>query len=169
MRKRKKALNKKPKWVGEIDISKCLPGKVYLIYNCLKCIIERKEDEKRQGRNKLISKTKNGKSIFAPICIHKEPILIKYKKCSCGSEYWGTFLRESLTCQNCSVLASKEKETYKEYYRLNSFIIKTKEDLSDPLKWDCTHRDFCLECTYKNGAKKGIACKDCPEYKKGKI
>jgi hypothetical protein len=161
----KKAVNKKPNWVGEADISKCIPGKVYNIYACRQCIFELKEDRDRPQRKKAIHIPGYTKKQIVEVCPHREPLLIKYKKCpECGQTYWGFYLRESATCKLCGLYSDESSPKERAYYRLKELYKTTIEDLSDPDRWNCVNRDFCLECTYHGGSRKGIACKDCPDY-----
>ena len=165
IRKFKTAKTKKPGGVPNIDLSWCINGLVYNIYQCGICIYEHKEDLTRKPRIKIIKIGKKKKQI--PVCTdHKKPLLIKYKKCPCGQEYWGFFLKGGPTCKLCSSFSlNNVTETIdRKYYRLGEFLEETDNDLSDENRWNCRHRSLCLECTYKQGSKKAIACKDCPHY-----
>lgn len=170
VRKFKTAKTKKPAGVPNIDLSYCIKGLVYNIYQCGSCIYEHKEDIARKSRTKTIYIKKKKKQI--PCCTeHREPLLIKYKKCPCGQEYWGFYLHEHPSCKICGSFALNNvtEKAGRKYYRLGEFYKKTADDLSDEDRWNCYHRSLCLECTYKSGSKKAIACKNCPHYIKGTI
>ena len=163
-KKRKKTVNKKPNWVGEIDLSGCIPGLVYNIYQCRECILEYKEDQARSGRKKSLKIPGYKKPQVVEACKHREPLLIKYKKCTCGQEFWGFYLREKSTCKHCGAFKGA---TGFRYYRLGEFYTMTDKDLSDEDRWDCINRGICLEVTKVKGSRKAIACQDCPDYDKG--
>jgi hypothetical protein len=167
----KKAVIKKPNWVGNVDISKCEKGKVYNIYKCRKCVIEYSEDQLRQGRRRSLLLPGNKKKKIVSVCKCKKQslLLIKYKKCTCNIEYWGFFLRANLTCKLCGAYSDIKKEKQIQWYRMNKFLKKTEEDLSDLNKWDCVYRDDCLNATKINGSNKRIACKNCSFYLKSEI
>lgn len=141
---KKKPTNKKPIFIKKLDLSFCIPGWVYNIYNCQKCIIENEEN--------ILMNIKE--------CIHLTKILIKYKQCPCGADWWGINLKATKTCNICNPYISKSKL----YYRLKIFKFKSNKNLSDTNKWDCHNRGYCLESTFKKGANIGIACKECPFY-----
>lgn len=164
-----KAVTTKPRWVGEVNLSNCENGKVYNIYQCRTCILENKTDKARPKRKKTIHIPGYKKKQFVEICFCELPLLIKYKKCTCGQEYWGFFLREHPTCKTCGTFTNSDYIKKKKWYRLTDFYIASEEDLSDKNKWDCINRNTCLECTFDSGSKKGLACKDCPHYEKGNI
>ena len=168
-KKKKKTVNKKPNWVGDIDLSFCEPGLVYNIYQCRKCILEYKEDQARSCRKKSVKIPGLKKKQVVEVCQCREPLLIKYKKCPCGQEYWGFYLRENKTCKECGAYDLNNMSKGRNYYRLGQFYKYSSIDISDPERWDCLSRKFCLEVTFVHGSKKGIGCLDCPDYEKSKL
>lgn len=170
-KKPKKALIKKPNWVGDVDLTNCVDGLVYHIYQCRKCIIEYKVDHLRLKRKKFMLLPGNKKKQNVEICNCKipTPLLIKYKRCPCGAEYWGFYLREKQTCKVCGAYNNDIGLNPISYYRLLDFYKKTSDDLTDETRWDCLNRSICLLCSREQGSKRGIACKDCPYYEKGSL
>jgi len=167
-----KAQLNKPAWVGDIDLTKCKDGLVYQIYQCRKCIIEFKEDKARENRKKYLLLPGNKKKQMVEVCTceNPTPFLIKYKRCKCGAEFWGFYLRENPTCRICSKFSeSSEPEKGTKYYRLGKFYKQTEDDLSSSETWDCLNRNICLESMKHQGSSKMLACLDCPYYEKGSL
>jgi len=148
-----KRTSTRPDYIKKIKIN-IVPTLVYNIYECQECIIEVKQDN-------LIHKTTINKNRK---CEHGTPFLLKYKKCTCGTEWYGSLLRITKRCQVCQSYESTARVKLKKYYRLKIFCFKSKTNLNDPNKWDCHNRSYCLEVTFKNGSNKGLACLDCPFY-----
>jgi len=165
-KKERKAVTKRPAWVGEIDLSHCEKGLVYNIYQCRKCILEYKQDQARPKRKwaLLLPGNKKRQVVEACNCPEPTPLLIKFKKCNCNAEYWGFYLREKETCKLCGAFVLNDMSKEIDYYRLNEMYKQTTEDLSDSHKWDCLNRNFCLDMCKKEGSRRGLACKDCPFY-----
>ena len=164
-KKIKRAVSKKPVWVGDLPLIQPEPGLVYNIYQCRECVIDMTTDMTRSQRKRSILLPGDTKKTINVVCAkHKEPLLIKFKRCICGAEYWGFYLHSHSTCKECGKYVEYENTKTKDWYRLRQYIKTTSEDLSDKDKWDCINRNLCLECTFVSGYKRAIACKDCPEY-----
>lgn len=173
-KKKRKTQYKKPKWVGELPMPLVIRGVVYNFYACRKCVYTMEYDKARRRRKKSIRLPGNKKNTMEVVCEeHRTPLLIKFKKCKCGQEHWGFYLRSNPTCVNCGRYPDEfeniEIEKVRDYYRLSEYYKTTIENLGDPDRWDCINRALCLECTYEDGSKKGIACKECPSYTIGRI
>ena len=165
-----------PKWVRELDKSKCVQGRVYNIYECRTCILPNEADQKRKGRKS--TKMKNGvvTAFTRCACWERKPILMKYKKCCCcGTEVYGIKIQDG-RCNRCTRLTKyknykyidtepmeKILELYK-FYRMGKSI-ESNKDLSKDSKWDCLNRCKCLEsCFIPGGSSIKLGCVDCPQY-----
>lgn len=173
-KKKRKSQYKKPKWVGELPMPLVIYGIVYSFYACRECVYTLEYDKARRRRRKAILLPGNKKKTMEVVCEkHRSPLLIKFKKCECGTEHWGFHLRSNPTCVHCGQFPDKfediEIDKIRKYYRLSEYYKTTIENLADPDRWDCINRTLCLECTYDGGSRKGIACKGCPAYEIGRI
>lgn len=173
-KKKRKTKYKKPKWVGDLPMPLVIRGIVYNFYSCRKCVYTLEYDKGRRKRKKSIRLPGNKKNTMEVVCEeHKTPLLVKFKKCTCGQEHWGFYLRSNPTCGYCGSFpdefADIEVDKVRHYYRLSEYYRTTIENWGDPDRWDCINRALCLECTYEDGSRKGIACKNCPLYEKGTI
>lgn len=164
-----KITNIKPDCLNDVDLSNTLTNKVYNIYKCKKCILEHKFDKidrKKRKYVKIFPNDLNKKPYSLHGCKHQTILLIKYKRCDCGIETFGTRILGNRKCYECDVNVRKPSSDYKEYYRIKIFCILSKTNLNDPNKWDCKFRSYCLESTFHEGACKGLACKNCRFYTK---
>ncbi len=166
-KKNQKAVHKKPKDI-EIEIENPEPGLVYNIYQCqdLECVLPHNEDKMRPKFKRSINVPWRKKKSLEQCCAKHQALLkIKYKKCQCGAEFWGTRLKSSVTCKFCGTNPEVDIDKAPTvYYRLGEYHKKSDIDLGDPERADCINRPLCLKVTFEKGAKKGIACKDCPYY-----
>jgi len=170
-----------PEWVKNLDKSKCIPGKVYNIYECKNCMLEHYGDMKRRKRK--ICKAVNGKveSITRCSCAERSTFLMKYKKCFvCHGDVYGTRISIGI-CKSCAnshkyehmnVSFFKAKGLYNpieipmlfESYRLGK-LIQSKKDITKDNLWDCLNRGKCLEsCFVPGGSNVKLGCTDCPDY-----
>lgn len=166
-KKHQKAVHKQPKDIL-ITIDDPEPGIVYCIYECqkLECILPFDEDKLRPKFKRFIHVPWRKKKALEQCCEkHRSLLKIKYKKCICGAEFWGTRLKSSKTCKFCGTYPEFMIEKIPtRYYRLGEYHKQTDMDLGDAERSDCIHRPICLKVTFSDGSKKGIACKDCPYY-----
>lgn len=166
-KKYQKSVNKKPKWL-EVSIENPDPGVVYNIYECLDqdCIKPHDIDKQRERFRRMIKVPWRKKKALEQCCAEHQALLkIKYKKCHCGTEFWGTRLKSSPTCKFCGI--NPEIDYYAtpvRYYRRGEYFKAAAEDLGDPSRADCSFRRECLKVTFQKRTKAGIACKDCPYY-----
>ena len=166
-KKNKKAVNKKPKDII-IDIPFPILGMVYNIYECqdMQCVALHNTDKLRpKFKRKIKVPWRKKKSLEQCCALHQSLLKIKYKKCNCGAEYWGTRLKSSKTCAQCGTNPEVDLDKIPtKYYRMGDYYKRSEVDLGDPERADCVHRAMCLEVTFVESDKRGIACKDCPYY-----
>jgi len=125
------------------------------LYNLYKCghIFNSDDDE---GKTMYRTETRLANRT-CPVCVHFQPLLIKYKRCGCGAEHIGYNQPKSLCCNKCP---SARKTKMKAMHPSKSYYNKKLEDTT---RWNCEKRDDCL----KKYAKRyqTIPCKDCESYK----
>lgn len=167
-----------PKWVRDLDKSKCVPGRVYNIYKCKTCLLHHKSDMLRKGRR--VSKMVNGKGTLITRCACgiQMPFLMKYKKCPCcGVPVYGTKIIDGL-CAKCALKNRYmdflyEDETIPQiepipilfkFYRMGKPVYSTK-NLAKDNKWDCKNRCECLEAVFNpDGNSAKLGCTGCKRY-----
>lgn len=172
---KKKTVDRKPNWVGDIPMPEVVEkGMVYNFYACRECVYTLEEDQVRPRKKKSILLPGSNKKSMQAVCEkHHAPLLIKFKRCTCGREQWGFYLRSNPTCGECGkfpdIFGDVQTDKIRDYFRLAEYYKTTIENLGDPDRWDCINRALCLECTYDGGSRKGIACKGCLSYQPGRI
>lgn len=125
-------------------------GKSYIIYNCGH-IYDAAEDPGIvtyfAGKNRGLRS--------CPVCI-SQALLTKYKKCGCGAEHIGKRVQPSECCASCpAARRASGGNTPRHQHKRNAHR-------ADPSRWNCIHRDGCMETYIDYDA---IPCKGCRRYK----
>lgn len=126
-------------------------GEVYTIYACGHIFLG---SEDPQTVKKFPSERKKFRS--CPICEEAVHLIAKYKLCSCGASQVGNTMKSSPSCRACSYKNRNTGGT--------TTISKSKKNgnLSDPERWDCVHRDECID---KYMGYQTVPCLNCEKYK----
>lgn len=155
-------VDSRPKQAGEYIESLGIiitHGKVYNIYQC-GCVILNDEDPQcfnhfHQVRLRCCPEHND----------HR--LLNKFKRCSCGREYFSKRIQASKQCGKCYGVSPETKEAKRQWrieyekYGAENARFRNKRQ-ADPARWDCRSRDKCLIEYIKYDA---IPCKGCKEYR----
>lgn len=126
-------------------------GEVYTIYACGHILLV---SDDPQISKYFPKKRKNFRS--CPICDEPTHLIAKYKLCKCGVAHIGNAMVSSDSCRCCC----KRKILFGEDLIINKN--KKNQKFADPNRWDCIHRDECLD---EFMGYQTIPCLNCEKYK----